>query len=82
MVYLQSQYWPLVWGSAGLLRPDLDSSKVVVIDHYCPARTNTLEFDSEISAYYFFQYPTTPISQVAYVEGYGQFYQVVVNDFG
>ena len=23
--FLQSQYWPLVWGSAGLLRPKMDT---------------------------------------------------------
>lgn len=42
MVFLQAQYWPLVWGSAGLLRPKLNTAKFILIDYVCPARPNSL----------------------------------------
>ena len=52
LVYLQAQYWPLVWASAGLLRPKIDSAKLVLIDFMCPARPNSLELDIEVNYYF------------------------------
>ena len=53
-----------------------------MIDYVCPARPVSLEFDSEINDFYFQQYPTTPITAVAFVLGYNQIYAVAKNDFG
>jgi hypothetical protein len=45
VAYLQAGYWPLVWGSAGLLRPIINKNKIILIDYQCPARHQSLELD-------------------------------------
>jgi hypothetical protein len=68
LVYLQAQYWPLVWGSCGLLRPKIDSSKLVMVDYVCPSRPNSLLMDTEVNEYFFLDY--------------NEMWEVKINDFG
>lgn len=60
----------------------VNSAKLIMIDYMCPARPNSLFLDSEMNDFYFFTYPTSPMSQVAFAENYNEIYRVSKNDFG
>jgi ABC-type dipeptide/oligopeptide/nickel transport system permease component len=48
----------------------------------CPARPVSLSIDTDINDNLFQMYPTTPLSKVAWIQGYNYLYDVVRNDFG
>jgi hypothetical protein len=45
-VYFQANYWALIWASAGLLTPEIDSLKLMMIDSECPNRMPSISLDA------------------------------------
>ncbi|TNV88185.1 hypothetical protein FGO68_gene5191 [Halteria grandinella] len=81
-VYFQAQYWPLVWASASLLSPKVESTKIILIDNTCPTRGVGIYTQSQVSEFLKSIYPKYGQYDVAVTYKQTKFYRIIQNIYG
>lgn len=81
-IYFQANYWVLIWASAGLLKPKIDSMKLLMVDDICPGRDPSIDLDQKIDKAFKELYPTYQSSDVVFASGLSDTVRVILNSFG